>query len=188
MPATSRLKITDLKLHSIAIADPPLRSSYGLHAPWALRTIVELETDSAITGYAETYGGEAPRAVLESTRPFLLGHDPFQLAALHQLISSQNAPPADIPEALAKRGSFPAKTHSIRLTAPLPPSRSPASISLAKPSPDPFAISSEVESETVFHSPPTSFISTRAPAAMLPTSTNTARSSPQNPLSANANR
>ncbi len=33
--------ITGLELHPIAIADPPLRSSYGLHAPFALRTIVD---------------------------------------------------------------------------------------------------------------------------------------------------
>jgi len=93
----AQIKITNLKLHSIAIADPPLRSSYGLHAPWALRTIVELETDSGITGYAETYGGEAPRAALEAARPLLLGRDPFQLATLHQQISQQSARPADIP-------------------------------------------------------------------------------------------
>ena len=43
------MRITALHLHSIAIADPPLRSSYGLHAPWALRTIVELETDEGLT-------------------------------------------------------------------------------------------------------------------------------------------
>ena len=36
------LTITDLRVHTIAIADPPLRSSYGLHAPYALRTILEL--------------------------------------------------------------------------------------------------------------------------------------------------
>jgi glucarate dehydratase len=82
MSRTTQLKITNLKLHSIAIADPPLRSSYGLHAPWALRTIVELETDSGLTGYAETYGGEAPKAALEATRPLLLGRDPFQLQQL----------------------------------------------------------------------------------------------------------
>jgi len=50
--------ITDLVLHPIAISDPPLRSSYGLHAPSALRTIVELKTDSGLTGIAETYGGD----------------------------------------------------------------------------------------------------------------------------------
>jgi hypothetical protein len=44
------MRISEIKLHSIAIADPPLRSSYGLHAQWALRTIVELETDDGISG------------------------------------------------------------------------------------------------------------------------------------------
>jgi hypothetical protein len=29
------MRISDLILHPIAIADPPLRSSYGLHAPFA---------------------------------------------------------------------------------------------------------------------------------------------------------
>jgi len=96
MPS-AQIKITNLNLHSIAIADPPLRSSYGLHAPWALRTIVELETDSDITGYAETYGGEAPKAALEAARPLLLGRDPFQLAALHQQISQQSAQSAHVP-------------------------------------------------------------------------------------------
>ncbi len=66
----------------IAIADPPLRSSYGLHAPFALRTIVELKTDSGLTGIAETYGGDGPLAGLEAVRPRVTGMDPFQLAGL----------------------------------------------------------------------------------------------------------
>ncbi len=78
------MRISSLKLHSIAIADPPLRSSYGLHAPWALRTIVELETDDGITGIAETYGGDGPRAALEAAREEIVGRDPFQLASLYQ--------------------------------------------------------------------------------------------------------
>ncbi len=91
------MKIANLKLHSIAIADPPLRSSYGLHAPWALRTIVELETDSGITGYSETYGGEAPKAALEAVRPLIQGRDPFQLASLHQQLNNQTAAPIEVP-------------------------------------------------------------------------------------------
>jgi glucarate dehydratase len=78
-----------MKLHSIAIADPPLRSSYGLHAPWALRTIVELETDDGISGVSETYGGEAPRAALEAVRERLLGMDPFRLAELWEGINTE---------------------------------------------------------------------------------------------------
>lgn len=76
--------ITDLVLHPIAIADPPLRSSYGLHAPFALRTIVELKTDSGLTGIAETYGGDGPLAGLEGVRRRVVGMDPFQLAALYR--------------------------------------------------------------------------------------------------------
>ena len=78
------MKISALKLHSIAIADPPLRSSYGRHAPWALRTIVELETDDGISGISETYGGDTPRAALEAAREQLIGRDPFQFAHLHE--------------------------------------------------------------------------------------------------------
>ncbi len=78
------MQITALKLHSIAIADPPLRSSYGLHAPWALRTIVEIETGDGLRGVSETYGGDGPRAALEALRPRLIGMNPFQLAGLFE--------------------------------------------------------------------------------------------------------
>ncbi len=74
--------ISEMVLHPIAIADPPLRSSYGLHAPFALRTVVELKTDSGITGISETYGGDGPVAALEAARPWVEGMDPFRLAGL----------------------------------------------------------------------------------------------------------
>jgi len=74
------MRITELILHPIAIADPPLRSSYGRHAPFALRTVVELKTDSGLTGIAETYGGDGPPAALEAVRHRVTGMDPFQLA------------------------------------------------------------------------------------------------------------
>src|SRR5690349_23624552 len=62
------MRIKEMKLHPIAIADPPLRSSYGLHAPFALRTIVELISTDGLTGISETYGGDAPLAALEAAR------------------------------------------------------------------------------------------------------------------------
>jgi glucarate dehydratase len=78
------MRIKELILHPIAIADPPLRSSYGLHAPFALRTIVEIQTDSGLTGISETYGGDGPLSALESVRKDLIGRDPFQLAGFFQ--------------------------------------------------------------------------------------------------------
>ncbi len=72
-------RITDLRLHSIAIADPPLRSSYGLHAPYALRTILELESSDGVVGISETYGGEAQVLQLEALRGQIVGADPYRL-------------------------------------------------------------------------------------------------------------
>ncbi len=76
---TTIMKITGLRIHSIAIADPPLRSSYGLHAPYALRTIIELESDDGIIGINETYGGEIPAAALLQIKHKLIGADPFRI-------------------------------------------------------------------------------------------------------------
>src|SRR6185436_14394516 len=72
------MRITEVAVHKIAIADPPLRSSYGLHQPYALRTILELKSDSGLVGIAETYGGEGPANGLEQMRPALIGADPFK--------------------------------------------------------------------------------------------------------------
>src|SRR5690348_7688364 len=76
------MRISRMNLHPIAVADPPLRSSYGLHAPFALRTIVELVSDSGLVGVSETYGGEGPLAGLEAVRNRVEGMDPFRLAGL----------------------------------------------------------------------------------------------------------
>ena len=76
------MKIKDFRLHSIAIADPPLRSSYGLHAPYALRTILELENEDGTIGINETYGGEAQAAALLSLKKVIIGADPFRLTGL----------------------------------------------------------------------------------------------------------
>lgn len=73
------MRIKDLQVHSIAIADPPLRSSYGLHAPYALRNIVELESEDGIVGIAETYGGEGPADSLRTIAPDVIGKDAYRL-------------------------------------------------------------------------------------------------------------
>jgi glucarate dehydratase len=73
------MKIKDLRIHSIAIADPPLRSSYGLHAAYALRTIIELESEDGIIGINETYGGESPAAALRTIRNKIIGSSAFRI-------------------------------------------------------------------------------------------------------------
>ncbi|MXW84985.1 MAG: hypothetical protein F4Z55_03350, partial [Boseongicola sp. SB0667_bin_21] len=73
------MKIVDMRVHSIAMADPPLRSSYGLHAPYALRNVLELESEDGLVGIAETYGGEKPAAALREARERVIGANPYRL-------------------------------------------------------------------------------------------------------------
>src|SRR6266545_1529168 len=73
------MRIVNLQVHSIAIADPPLRSSYGLYAPYALRNILELTSEDGIVGIAETYGGHAPAQALEALRSQVVGADAYRL-------------------------------------------------------------------------------------------------------------
>jgi glucarate dehydratase len=75
------VRIVDFRIHSIAIADPPLRSSYGLHSPYALRTILELEAEDGLVGISETHGGEVIARQFEALRPRIVGADPFGLTA-----------------------------------------------------------------------------------------------------------
>jgi glucarate dehydratase len=75
----SAFRIADVRVHSIAIPDPPLRSSYGLHAPYALRTIVELESADGAIGVAETHGGESTAQGLRALAAKIVGSDPYRL-------------------------------------------------------------------------------------------------------------
>ncbi|HYR93729.1 MAG TPA: enolase C-terminal domain-like protein [Methylomirabilota bacterium] len=61
-----------------------------MHAPFALRTIVEVLTDNGLIGLAETYGGEAPLRALERAKASVVGRDPWQLAPLRAELEGAN--------------------------------------------------------------------------------------------------
>lgn len=75
------MKIVDFRIHPIAIADPPLRSSYGLHAPYALRSIIEIVSEDGIVGINETYGAESQINALNHIKSRVIGKDAFQISA-----------------------------------------------------------------------------------------------------------
>lgn len=83
------MKITDLRNTQIAIGDPPLLNAAGLHAPYALRIIVELMTDSGIIGLSEIPGSEKIYQALEDLKPTLIDQDVFQLNTLKKLIQEK---------------------------------------------------------------------------------------------------
>ena len=76
------MKITDMHVTPIAVADPPLLNAAGLHAPYALRTIIEIVTDDNIYGLGEVPGSVATTSSLEAAREVVIGQDPFQLNAI----------------------------------------------------------------------------------------------------------
>ncbi len=75
-------KIKELKVTPIAITDPPLLNSVGIHAPYALRTVIELITDDNIHGISEIPGNIEIDRLLDQSRAVILGSDPFQLNKL----------------------------------------------------------------------------------------------------------
>jgi glucarate dehydratase len=90
------MRIVDFRIHSIAIADPPLRSSYGLHAPYALRTILEIESNEGVVGISETHGGDTIARQFEELRGRIVGADPWRVPALLMaMVAPASAPVGD---------------------------------------------------------------------------------------------
>jgi glucarate dehydratase len=79
-----RPRITDVRATTVTVPlEAPLRHSNGAHWGRFVRTIVEVETDIGVTGLGEMGGGgESAELAFKGLRPYLLGHDPFELEAL----------------------------------------------------------------------------------------------------------
>ena len=76
------MKIREIHITPVAVPDPPLLNAAGLHAPYALRLIVEIVGDGGMSGWGEIPGGEATRAALETAAERLIGLDPWGLNAI----------------------------------------------------------------------------------------------------------
>ncbi len=83
------MKIVQMNVTPIAISDPPLLNAAGLHAPFALRTIVELQTDEGIYGLGEIPGGERISSKLEQSKASVINRDPFDLNPLYKALAEQ---------------------------------------------------------------------------------------------------
>ncbi|MCP9770469.1 glucarate dehydratase [Lacihabitans sp. LS3-19] len=81
-------KIKEFHITPIAVIDPPLLNAAGLHAPYALRTVVELVTDDGISGISEIPGNIAIDIALAKSRELIIGQDPFQLNKIKDILSA----------------------------------------------------------------------------------------------------
>src|SRR6202022_1094828 len=71
-----------MRVTPIAMADPPLRSSYGRHQPYALRTIVELVSEDGIVGAAEAHGSALAINDFLRARASVVGRSAYDLARI----------------------------------------------------------------------------------------------------------
>src|ERR671938_99091 len=81
-PEEFDMRIVEMKVTPIAVPDPRLRNSWGIHEPIFMRVIIQLRTDNGLEGLGEAPGGGAMAAALEAARPHIIGLDPWQLEPL----------------------------------------------------------------------------------------------------------
>ncbi|RKP50360.1 glucarate dehydratase family protein [Pararobbsia silviterrae] len=82
------MKIIAVRVTPIAISDPPLLNASGVHEPYALRSIIEVEADNGLIGLGETYGDKPVLDALLHVKDRLKGLSPFDLNGLWQRVVS----------------------------------------------------------------------------------------------------
>lgn len=111
------VRITHIRITPIAFRDGPLLNAAGIHEPWALRAIVELETSDGRIGIAETYGDAPMLAVLEQARAHVLGLSPFALNAMEERLQGAIRPQPGAVEFTLAPGSHSAKNAAKAISA-----------------------------------------------------------------------
>ena len=101
--------ITAVRVTPIAFRDGPLLNAAGIHEPWALRAIVEIETSDGRVGISETYGDEPMLRVLDQARPLVIGLSPFALNAMEERVRATIRPTPGAIEFELAPGSHTAK-------------------------------------------------------------------------------
>ncbi len=82
-------RIKDIVITPIAIVDPPLLNAAGLHAPYALRIILEIITDDQISGISEIPGTSDIEQALYEAKKLLIGKDVFQLNQIRAVLTER---------------------------------------------------------------------------------------------------
>jgi glucarate dehydratase len=80
-------RIKDIAITPVAFKDPPLLNAVGVHEPFALRAIVEITTDTGISGLGETYGDAPHISRLKLAAAALAGTDVFNINEMRQRVT-----------------------------------------------------------------------------------------------------
>lgn len=83
------MKIVAVRVTPIAIKDPPLLNALGVHEPFGLRSIIEVEGADGHIGLGETYGDAPVLNMLLKIRDSLVGMSAFNVNALWATVLAQ---------------------------------------------------------------------------------------------------
>ncbi len=114
----TRHAIRHVRITPIAFRDPPLLNAAGIHEPWALRSIIEIETASGLVGINESYGDLPMLESLAKAAPALQGLSPWALNAMESRVRALVTPPAQTrSEFLGQQVSLAPGTHVSKTVA-----------------------------------------------------------------------
>ena len=85
--AAGPVRITGVRITPVAFDDPPLLNAVGVHEPYALRAVIQLDTDAGLTGLGETYADEGHLRRLKAAAAALAGRDVFALSQLRRAVA-----------------------------------------------------------------------------------------------------
>lgn len=88
------MRIQTMTVTPVAIADPPLRNSSGVHEPYSSRAIVELVGEDGRSGFGEIACNSRTVAEIEAVRDLVVGQDPLHLSAIGRSIGRRLDPAA----------------------------------------------------------------------------------------------
>jgi glucarate dehydratase len=82
-----RVRITGARITPVAFDDPPLLNAVGVHEPYALRAVIQLDTDAGVVGLGETYADEGHLRQLHAAVGALAGQDIFAFNEMHREVA-----------------------------------------------------------------------------------------------------
>jgi glucarate dehydratase len=91
------VKIVDMIVTPVAMADAPLRNAPGIHEPYANRLIVELVGEDGNSGFGEAAFSTRLQEDLEALRPSVIGVDAFNQNVLYEIVANHFDSDAESP-------------------------------------------------------------------------------------------
>lgn len=85
----AQIRITGARITPVAFADPPLLNTVGVHQPYALRAIIQLDTDAGLVGLGETYADTRHLSRLQAAAEAITGLDVFSLNLIRAAIDTR---------------------------------------------------------------------------------------------------